>query len=474
MQIDARIPLMAQGPQPDQRMNMLAQIMQFQQMMQKNKLLEQEQLLNQNKMEHENALRPLQMRKYEAEIAALPALEAQRMAQVREQERRAQLADRQLQGQNALLRLFSDGGYQGAMQEGTPRNVMLDADAAREEAKRQYLENLRTGSDKPIGINVPNPNMLRSAAIMANPDKAIPEVLNQLSGAPGKGATNLSKLIAERDKLPLDDPRRAVFDDAIKKASTHPEPMNVYTGGLQAGIGPDGKPIFVQGSGRPGVDPRVVPPDVARPPPSPGETRIGVLGANESAQLNRVLMGGNQVAKALGNIVKLPVTASSGIFGGRVQGKSLFEAGKEALTNTLTTQDVQSYNVLTTGIQRAMAAIESSGLAPSNALMHMMQNVTLKEGDTHFTKLLKLAETRQVVEAGYEVILSNPRVSETQKAQASKALDEIRKHVPFTVNEVLQLGSLQNTRPNLTLKMLMEEAKSGNPTTQDGWSIRPK
>ena len=191
--------------------------------------------------------------------------------------------------------------------------------------------------------------------------------------------------------------------------------------------------------------------------------KITLLGANESAQLNRVLMGGNQVAKALGNIVNLPISSSSGILGGRTQGKSLFEAGKETLTNTMTTQDVQSYNTLTTGIQRAMAAIESSGLAPSNSLMHMMGNVTLKEGDTQFTKLLKLAETRQVVEAGYEVILSNPRVSEQQKTQAKQALSEIRTHVPFTPLQVMQLGTLQQQNPNATMKDVMGGAKGKAP-----------
>lgn len=189
--------------------------------------------------------------------------------------------------------------------------------------------------------------------------------------------------------------------------------------------------------------------------------KVTVMGANESAQLNRVLMGGNQTAKALGNIVNLPISVSSGIFGGRQQGKSLFEAGKEALTNTMTTQEVQSYNTLTTGIQRALAAIESSGLAPSNSLMHMMNNVVIKEGDTHFTKLLKLAETRQVVEAGYEVILANPRVSESQKKQAQTALDEIRANVPFTPLQVLQLGTLQQQNPDATMKDIMMRAKAG-------------
>lgn len=40
-------------------------------------------------------------------------------------------------------------------------------------------------------------------------------------------ATQLAKLLAERDALPLNDPRRKAYDDAIVKASTHQQPQNV-------------------------------------------------------------------------------------------------------------------------------------------------------------------------------------------------------------------------------------------------------
>jgi hypothetical protein len=192
------------------------------------------------------------------------------------------------------------------------------------------------------------------------------------------------------------------------------------------------------------------------------EVRVNVLGQNASTQLSRVLIGGNQVVKALGNIVNLPMnTASTGIFGGRVQGKSLFEAGKETLTNAMTTQDVQTYNTLATGLTRSLAAIETAGLAPPNSILNMMSGVLLKEGDSNFTKLLKMAEIRQIVDSAYEVILADPRVADSQKVQAQRALEEIRRHVPFTVNEVQKLGQVQEQNPNATLKDVMASAKAG-------------
>ncbi|MBF9666383.1 hypothetical protein IAI38_11655, partial [Streptococcus pseudopneumoniae] len=85
----------------------------------------------------------------------------------------------------------------------------------------------------------------------------------------------------------------------------------------------------------------------------------------------------------------------------------ILDATKEVLANKLTSQEVQSYNVMSTGFQRALASIEAAGLMPTGQLTHQMDAVIFKEGDTNFTKLQKLAQTRQIVEEGLETALSN-------------------------------------------------------------------
>lgn len=189
--------------------------------------------------------------------------------------------------------------------------------------------------------------------------------------------------------------------------------------------------------------------------------KINLAGGRESVFINRVVNSGNQAAADLENVVKLPMTASRGLFGGRSQGKSLFEAGKETLANTMTTQEVQTYNVFATGFQRALAAIEGAGLAPSNALMHQMDAVIFKEGDTNFTKLAKLAQTRQIVEKGLETVLVNSRVDEGTKRLVEDIVKKVRTAVPFTGSELIQLEAMQQSNPNATLADVMKEAKSG-------------
>lgn len=194
---------------------------------------------------------------------------------------------------------------------------------------------------------------------------------------------------------------------------------------------------------------------------------VNIAGGRESVYINRVVNSGSQAAADLANVVALPMSSSRGLFGGRGQGKGLLDAAQESLTNKMTTQEVQSYNVVATGFQRALAAIEGMGLAPTNALMHQMDGVIFKEGDTNMTKLLKLAQTRQIVDKGLEVIVSNPRVDEETKKLVRKTLDNLNSSVPFTPSEVLKLEGLQTSNPKATMRDVMNLKKTETQGTWD-------
>lgn len=176
------------------------------------------------------------------------------------------------------------------------------------------------------------------------------------------------------------------------------------------------------------------------------------IGARESVFINRVLLSANEGARDLQNVVELPLSASTGLFGGRKQGPSILDAGREVLANKLTTEEVQEYNTMATGFQRALASIESAGLVPSGALSHQMDAVLFKEGDTNFVKLRKLAQTRQIIEAGLETTIANPRVPEETRKHAKDIVDTVRKAVPFTQQDLTRLKTAQGTNPDMTLK----------------------
>lgn len=190
------------------------------------------------------------------------------------------------------------------------------------------------------------------------------------------------------------------------------------------------------------------------------------LGNRESVFINRIGIASNETAKDLKNIVKIPLTTSRGVFGGRQQGGSLFDAGKESLANAMTTQDVQSYNILASGLQRNLAAIEAAGLAPSGSLTHQMDAVIFKNGDTNYSKLQKLAQIKQIANAGIETTLSNPRLPEKQVKHFEDILNEINQAVPFDNADLITLQQSHQTNPNVTINDIVK-AKQKNSSQSD-------
>jgi hypothetical protein len=200
---------------------------------------------------------------------------------------------------------------------------------------------------------------------------------------------------------------------------------------------------------------------------------MGKIGNRESVFISRVMTSANEAAKDLANVVKLPISSSKGILGALSlePHHTLMGANAGALANEMTTQEVQSYNVLSSGFQRALAGIESSGLAPSGMLSSQMDAVIFKAGDSNLTKMQKLAQTRQIVEAGLETQLSNPRVPTEQQDHMRSVIKSIREAVPFTQQDIVRLKSIQEDNSEETMDSMMARMKKdgvgasgGHPT----------
>ena len=404
--------------------------------------------------------------------ALIPEIAAYQQAQ--NQGQRRQMGQLQQMGalQEILARQQQAQAQQAGMQEQAQMQGVLQQAGGNPEAVIQRL--MASGNPKAIE--------LATKIKSAYKDRFSPAgdgILNTGTGdvAPNpytkearpQNPSNLGRLIAERDSLPENDPRRPAYENAIRKESETarqitPPVINVNAGQPRAPVGfqfkDDGTLEPIKGG--------------------PKDPTINLTGGRESVYVQRMMMGANQAAKDLSNVVQLPLTASTGFLGGRRQGAGLLDAGKEVLANKATGQDAQAYNAMATGFQRSLAQIESAGLMPSGSLTHQMDAVLFKEGDTNMTKMHKLAQTRQIVEAGMEVINANPRVSPQEKEKINSVLQSIRKSVPFTHSDLIQLQIAQETNPNASLKDVIGQkgaapkqgdkstSKSGKAMTFDG------
>jgi hypothetical protein len=170
------------------------------------------------------------------------------------------------------------------------------------------------------------------------------------------------------------------------------------------------------------------------------DARSPVMGAREAVFFNRIVGGAKNAQQTIENIVKLPVGASAGVLGiGSKPGDSMWKAGVDTLRNTVSEQTVQTYNTMIAGLDANLAQIEGHGLATSDSFRGQYDRLALREGDTEFTRLRKLAEMAQTIESGLDPYLNNPRIPPQQRQYIQEVIAAVRRTIPFTHGDVAAL-----------------------------------
>jgi len=186
-------------------------------------------------------MRPLQMEALRGQVADRQGLARYRDAQIADMERKGVMAQQQQTAQGVLANLLATGGYQGTV--AGPTTVALSD----EEAIRRVREASEQGRE--LGANVPSPGSVQGLSVLADPQRAIPELLRQ-----------------QRPEKPL-TPRQMVtpvaggyLDENRQFVRTAPEPQRVERRDpLVRVMGTDGKPKLVRESEAEGMQPAPMP-----------------------------------------------------------------------------------------------------------------------------------------------------------------------------------------------------------------------
>lgn len=181
----------------------------------------------------------------------------------------------------------------------------------------------------------------------------------------------------------------------------------------------------------------------------------------------RVIQGANLATAAIENVVELPFTADTGVFGSGTapDGLSIFDASGQYLRNEMSSDNVQAYNTMMAGVLRNLAIIESSGLAPTGKFTDSMGAVLFRPGDstTGLTRMRKMAEMRQIVDEGLRPLLAG-RASKEQKQFIRGIIDRIHRAVPITHANITAYQRAQAKNPKLSYR---DWAKSVAPPPTD-------
>lgn len=205
--------------------------------------------------------------------------------------------------------------------------------------------------------------------------------------------------------------------------------------GFQWAVKADGSPVL-DDQGQPTLRPIT---GGAKDPEAPASAT-----GREAIFNNRVFSAGNQAAASLANIARGSIGQSAGTFGiGAAPGHSALASTVDSLRNRLSSDEVQQYNVMNTALARNLNALESQGLAQGAQAFtdQLGQGTTLRAGDTEQTKLLRMAESRQIAERALTPKLQDPRISKAQKAMVQDILGQLRDAIPYSVEDVQGLSA---------------------------------
>jgi hypothetical protein len=263
-------------------------------------------------------MQPLQMELMKAQVEAQrqAAQAAPQKAAMEAALKQAQLEKAQREGRQAQVQQQAQMGLAGLLGGNFAPNltgVMTDENQAREAA----IAADRAGQQ--VNIGVPNPANVQALSVLANPQRAIPELLKQQRPQTANESP-IARVMRERASLPPGDPRGPLMDKYIEKLSSHQPGVAVYSGSLTPGVDAQGNPVFVQPSNREGVEPRVV--QGVRPMPKPADERAAQAEREAEATVESVrdrikklstLIQQNPTAVGIPGMVRRGVEAASGV-----------------------------------------------------------------------------------------------------------------------------------------------------------------
>jgi hypothetical protein len=273
-------------------------------------------------------MQPLQMELMKAQVEAQrqAAQAAPQKAAMEAALKQAQLEKAQRESQQAQVQQQAQMGLAGLLGGNFAPNltgVMTDENQAREAA----IAADRAGQQ--VNIGVPNPANVQALSVLANPQRAIPELLKQQRPQTANESP-IARVMRERASLPPGDPRGPLMDKYIEKLSSHQPGVAVYSGSLTPGVDAQGNPVFVQPSNREGVEPRVV--QGVRPMPKPADEKAAQAEREAQATVESVRTRIQQMSQQLqqnpalvgpGGIARRTFEAGAGVVAPGIQTPAL-------------------------------------------------------------------------------------------------------------------------------------------------------
>lgn len=203
--------------------------------------------------------------------------------------------------------------------------------------------------------------------------------------------------------------------------------------------------------------------------------KSGATSGRDAYGFNEIVTtAANEAAASIGNIVNMNPSVSTGLFGGR-QTTNPFTAPLDAITNSMTSDDVQRYNVEIANFGKFIAQLQKGGRAVTNYdIANSSQQFAIRMGDSPLTVLTRLAQMRQSAERAIDVRIESPKTPDSLKDILRKNKIEIEEAIPFTVNDVNSFANKQSGTETFVDYIKRFQNESRGSLSTDGWSVKEK
>jgi len=208
----------------------------------------------------------------------------------------------------------------------------------------------------------------------------------------------------------------------------------------------------------------------APPPPGSPEyvaaqaaARRGAAGQQDRFGFGDIVAtASNEAAAEIANLVDLAEESTSGVFQGR-NTTGLLNAPLGALTNAITSEEAQRYNIVINNFGKFLAQVQKGGRVVGQREMSAAADpFIIREGDTPMTVLTRIAGMRQGLERAIDVRLASPNTPDSLKAVYQNNLETIQQAIPFTVGDVNRFMNQRDQRRTFA-DMMRESGVIGQP-----------
>jgi len=145
-----------------------------------------------------------------------------------------------------------------------------------------------------------------------------------------------------------------------------------------------------------------------------------------------------------------PVTA--GVFT-NLKGTGLLSATGAAFGNTITSAEAGQYESIMLPVIQNIGTIQNAGRRTTIGQLDNLKNALIaKPGQPYVVQVQKMGELRQIAEAATEAAMTNPALSDDQKALVKANLEKVKQAIPFTGADVAKFSVYSKKNPNVKFK----------------------